>query len=289
MFRPALRPVTRPAHLLAPALLLILLLSLLGQPLHAQQDSRLQRLDTGDESRGWEAVGRLDIDGKGFCTGALVADDLVLTAAHCLYDRHTGTRIDPTKIEFRAGWRNGRAEAYRNVRRAVVHPEYRYGASVSTKRVQDDVALLELEMPIRNTTVIPFETEPTARAGTRIGVVSYAHDRAEAPALQEICSVMARQEGILILSCDVDFGSSGAPVFSIEEGKPRIVSVISAKAEVEGRPVALGMQLDAPLAALKAELSAGKGVFLGPAPRQSRVVVGGQRNDTGAKFIRAGN
>ena len=27
------------------------------------QDSGLQRLDTGDDGKGWEAVGRLDIDG----------------------------------------------------------------------------------------------------------------------------------------------------------------------------------------------------------------------------------
>ena len=37
------------------------------------QETRLTRLDTGDQTRGWEAVGRLDIDGRGFCTGALIA------------------------------------------------------------------------------------------------------------------------------------------------------------------------------------------------------------------------
>jgi len=65
-------------------------------------------------------VGRLELAGRGFCTGALVAPDLVLTAAHCLHDRATGKRIDPARIEFKAGWRNGRAAAYRSVRRAVL-------------------------------------------------------------------------------------------------------------------------------------------------------------------------
>jgi protease YdgD len=64
------------------------------------QSSGLKRLNTGDESRGWEGVGRLDVAGKGFCTGALIAPDLVLTAAHCLFDRDTGERVDHEIMEF---------------------------------------------------------------------------------------------------------------------------------------------------------------------------------------------
>jgi len=43
----------------------------------------LDRLDRRAELIGWEAVGRIDIKGKGTCSGALIAADLVLTAAHC--------------------------------------------------------------------------------------------------------------------------------------------------------------------------------------------------------------
>jgi len=238
----------------------------------------LQRLDTGEDSRGWEAVGRLDIDGKGFCTGALIAPDLVLTAAHCLFSKTGQKRIDHTRVEFRAGWRNGRASAYRMVRRAVVHPEYEYNGEASADRVRNDVALLELHHPIRNGAIEPFQTDARPRKGEEIGIVSYAHDRSEAPSLQEVCDVVARQQGVLITSCDVDFGSSGAPIFSFRDGTPRIVSVVSAKAEIKGLSVSLGTQLEIPIALLKAKLASASGVG-------KRVQVG-THSTGGAKFIK---
>lgn len=253
----------------------VLFASLMLGSLVTADDTGLRQLRTGDDNRGWEAVGRLDLDGKGFCTGALIEEDLVLTAAHCLFDPESGDRLDPSEIEFRAGWRNGQASAYRWVRHAVVHPEYNFSGSADTSRVRNDVALLQLMQPIRTTQVRPFATDERPRRNARIGVVSYAHNRSEAPSLQEMCRVMARQNGVLVMSCDVDFGSSGAPVFSFGDKDPRIVSVVSAKAEANGEAVSLGTALEGPLQVLKIELS-----------RVSRFQNADTRNDTGAKFVK---
>ncbi|MGH1368193.1 MAG: trypsin-like serine peptidase [Maritimibacter sp.] len=240
-------------------------------PVSAGDSGDLRTLMTGDDSRGWEAVGRLDIAGQAFCTGALIGENIVLTAAHCMFDKKTGEAYDPSQVEFLAGWRNGRAAAYRGVRRAIVHPAYKINGSDQASRVSHDLALLELDQPIRTSRVAPFETSLGAARGNAVGVVSYAHDRAESPSLQETCHVLARQKGTLVMSCNVDYGSSGAPVFMYEGGEPRIVSVVSAKATLRDQPVALGTSLDQQLLDLRAMLDASDGHFTSVTPTSARL------------------
>lgn len=261
--------------------------ALFALPATAEETSALKKLMTGNDSRGWEAVGRLDIGGTSFCTGSLIAPDLVLTAAHCLFDKVNGRRVNAGDIQFLAGWRNGRANATRTVSHAVPHPDFEFNGDDRVSRISYDVALLKLDQPIRKSSVTPFQTGIRPRKGEEVGVVSYARDRSESPSLQEACNVLARQSGTLVLSCDVDFGSSGAPIFHIDaDGKAKIVSVISAKAEVRDRTVALGTSLETPLADLMGLIEQSPAVVAQVKPTARVMKIGDDKKDGGAKFLR---
>jgi len=251
-------------------------------PLTAQENSVLKRLGTADDSRGWEGVGRVDIADAGFCTGTLVEERLVLTAAHCLFERESGARIADERIEFRAGWRDGRAVAYRKARRSVVHPDYVYNGPRQIESAGHDMALIELDHPIRLASVPPFGTARAPRVGETVELVSYAMEREEAPSLQEKCHVLGEDRGLLMLSCDVNFGASGAPVFVASDSGVFVVSVVSAKAEWRGTKVSLAATLGERYSRLRQEFDA-------PAmqPREISPVSGvAARAGTGAKFVR---
>lgn len=193
---------------------------------------------------GWEAVGRLNISGRNMCTGALIAPHLVLTAAHCLYDVHTGHAINPRKIEFEAGLSSGTAKAIRGVKRAVISDEYvhRHG---SNTQIGFDLALLVLDTPISRNTVTPLRTDDRPSKGDPVMIIAYTQVSHSDQIVAHPCYILARQHDSVVTSCPVDLGASGAPVFAVQSGgQPRLVSVISSKAAMGGRDVSIGTVLD---------------------------------------------
>jgi protease YdgD len=259
-------------------------------PLMAQ-NSGLDRLTRREQVFGWEAVGKLDM-GEGFCTAVLIAPDLVLTAAHCVYRGDTDRQRDPDTIRFRAGLTDGAAIAEQTAQSYVAHPGYNPRQGVTLENIRHDVALIKLSAPIPTFVAAPFVVASLGGTGSQVSVVSYAQGREEALSWQRTCRVFGRAEGLVGFDCDVDRGSSGAPVFDRSGPRARVVSLVSSGGRTGEKMRAYGMELPVLVNELKSALRAGRGVVAarpqaaqgtGTRPATTRTAGGG------AKFVRPGN
>ena len=253
----------------------------------AQAGSALQVMDSRGDMLGWEAVGRVDLNGKGYCTGVLIAPDQVLTAAHCLFD-DAGRPLETTRARFRAGYLNGEALVDRKVSKYLVAEGYEFnGPKLTLEEAAKDVALLKLEYPIYSSEADPFLVHDGNTPVEHVQVMSYGRGRDEAMSWQRRCGRLHATEELMFFDCDITFGSSGAPVFVRYGNRVRILSLVSGFGTANnGQDYVIGMQLPKMIARLRARMRNSDAPVAKVGSGARRITTGGENRTSGAKFLK---
>jgi len=182
----------------------------------------------------WSAIGRINTGGRGFCTGFLVGESTVLTAAHCLYDYREGRWWHESDVHFVAGYQrdsyvaHSTAKSYRVPRRDEPPREPRVEA------ILNDWAVIQLNEPIGREAgwLGTRQVDGVVMAQLRHGALraiqaGYRRDRSHVITLGTDCQLpkfFGRGRGIRH-RCDVIEGGSGSPLLVFADGNIQAIGI----------------------------------------------------------------
>lgn len=194
----------------------------------------------------WVAIGRVNRETGGFCTGTLVRPNVVVTAAHCLFDKRRRKQIAPHRLHFLAGYNRGDFVEHARVKDYVTSRSATDPQSSSIFAVSDDWTLLYLEraIEVRPIAIAPVPASAEGKKKNRVSRAGYEQDRAHILSLHTDCSfeVEATQRNLLLHDCDLTHGGSGSPLLSFPApDTPQIIAIAVGSMHIDGEEIGLAV------------------------------------------------